>query len=439
MPRVEPSRHIPEIVGASRTLVLAPLIADGAGLEAAPGALLIEARRVLAAGSPESIGAVAGATTLRLDDHAVLPALVNVHSHLDLSHVGPRPYDGDFISWINAVRALRATSPQEEVAAVRRGIELSLAGGVAAVGDIAGIRSLVPYEELERSTLRGVSFVELFGLGPRQQLAIDFMRSLAVRIAGSPPAPTLRLGLQPHAPYSCGPEVFLEARRLALDHGIPLATHLGETLEELRFAARGEGPFAEFLHQLGVWEPATGCLGSHPLAALEAAFTGVPWIAAHLNYLPPDGLDRLASLPLTVAYCPRASDYFGHPHEGHPPHAYRAMLQRGINVAIGTDSILCVDTPDRLSPLDEIRHLFDRDGTDPATLLRIATLNGARALGLSPEAYTLSDTHSHTGVATRLAGVLAIPLAPGTGQRTVTLADALRSTSSPRWLLAPER
>ncbi len=434
-PAVSSTLLNPAIDPSARTLVSAALIADGTGFSAAPGAMLIEGRRVVAVGSPESIGRVGEATRLVLDREAVLPALVNAHTHLDLSHIGPRPYDGDFISWINAVRALRATSSGEEARAIRRGIDLSLAGGVAAVGDIAGVRSLVSHQELSRSPLGGVSFIEVFGVGPRQQLAIDFMRSIAARVGDTPSNCGVRLGLQPHAPYSCGPEVFLEARRLAQSHGIPLSTHLGETLEELRFATDGDGPFAELLQGLGLWDRSMACLGSHPLEALAAAFEGVPWIAAHLNYLPTGGLERLAALPMTVAYCPRASAYFGHPQGSHAPHAYRAMLERGIKVAIGTDSILCLDTPDRLSPLDEVRFLLERDGTDPTVLLGMATVNGALALGLPAAAFSVG----HADGVTPLAGLLAIAIASGTRDARGMLADALRSATLPRWLLPPRR
>ena len=67
------------------------------------------------------------------------------------------------------------------------------------------------------------------------------------------------------------------------------------------------------------------------------------------------------------------------------------MLDAGINVALGTDSIVCLpaDQCNRLSVLDEMGFLHQRDGTDPLTLLRMATVNGARALGVDENLVTL--------------------------------------------------
>src|SRR5690606_38178109 len=147
---------------------------------------------------------------------------------------------------------------------------------------------------------------------------------------------------QPHAPYSCGSRLY----DAAADLGLPLATHLAETIEEITFVRTGEGPFADLLRRIGVWDASiTGC-GLHPVDALAPALERGPWIAAHLNYIEARHIELLGRLGVSAAYCPRASEYFSHPAEGEAPHRYREMLAAGVNVALGTDSIVCLDTPD---------------------------------------------------------------------------------------------
>ncbi|MFO0875394.1 MAG: hypothetical protein U0575_15695 [Phycisphaerales bacterium] len=290
-------------------LVHAATVVDGAHVDASPGAALLEfddsppagdamSCRVIAAGSPESIGAVADATRVRLAGHTIVPSLVNAHSHLDLTHIGPRPFaaaggsasasagtaaatsDGTFAGWAAFVRSNRATTDRAIAASVDRGIELSRAGGVAAVGDIAGMRSPVPLARQRAAGLRGVSFIEIFGVGRRQAAAIDAMREIAAGwnnaapsdVDGSTALPPIAVcGLQPHAPYSCGTEVFVAAGELGERTGVPLATHLAETLEELEFAEHGTGPLAGLLREVGAWDESIRPWGAHPVEALAGA------------------------------------------------------------------------------------------------------------------------------------------------------------------------
>lgn len=420
-----------------RTLVHAATVIDGCGIHASPGALLFDHAPasepvLVASGSPETVGVVADATMLWLDRHTVLPALVNVHAHLDLTHIGPVAFGeivpghhadsvgSGFAQWGSFVMRRRAADDTSIADSVDRGIALSRAGGVAAVGDIAGAWSLVPAQRQRAAGVRGISFVEVFGRGPREVAAIQWMRGIAARERDvrSNATSSASIGLQPHAPYSCGSDVFAVAADCSEATGIRLCTHLAETLEEIEFAVHGSGPFADFLRSLDKFDPAIPPLGAHPLDALTPALSRGRWLVAHLNYVSQAQIERLATMPVEVAYCPRASAYFGHPRDGRPPHAYRAMLDAGVNVALGTDSILCLDTPDRISTFDEMRFLWRRDRTDPRTLLRMATVNGARALGLDEAPYTLRSGP--------VAGVIALEGA--------TLEEALLGSTAPQWV-----
>ncbi|MEM1424321.1 MAG: amidohydrolase family protein [Planctomycetota bacterium] len=419
------SSHAPPEPDAQETplRVEAACVADVVGSHA-PGALLIDRSGpdpvVLARGAPGTVRShprAAGAETLRLESSTLIPALVNAHAHLDLTHIGPRPFDRDagFVPWVDMIRAERVFEDAALRGSVREGLRMSRAGGVACVGDIAGVGSTAPGEELVRSGMRGVSFVEFFGLGARQATAIGAMRDVVSRVDGTE---RVRFGLQPHAPYSAGLGVYREAA--ALSGGYAFATHLAETPEEAEFVRTGGGPQRELLERLGVWDgtilddfdsPAS------PVAHLRGVLSDRV-LAVHLNGVSDDDLALLASSGTRVAYCPRCSDYFGR-NEDFGPHRYREMLEMGIRVALGTDSIINLpDGTTRIGTLDEMAFLHARDGTDPTTLLAMATTHGAAALGFQESLFTLADGP--------VAGVLAVP---GT-----SLADAIARAGEVAWI-----
>ncbi len=355
--------------------------------------------------------AAANAAVIDLPTSILLPALVNAHTHLDLTHIGPQPFDPDegFAGWARMIIRERLADPAELTASVNEGIRLSRAGGVVALGDIAGVLRTEPIHALRDSGLLGTSFIEFFGLGQRQEQAISSVQSL-LRTLGmsesSSESRGTRVGLQPHAPYTAGLRAFDWASRQQL----PLCTHLAETTSEHDFITHASGSFRAFLESMGLWDDSILTevgKGLHPIAHLAPALRAAPgrWLVAHVNDCDDPGLQILAETNTSVAYCPRSSSYFRN-HESFGPHRYRDMLRAGINVCLGTDSIVNLppDESDRLSTLDEMRFLFRRDATDPLTLLQMATTNGAHALRLEPALFLLRGRHP-------IAGLIALDLA----------------------------
>jgi cytosine/adenosine deaminase-related metal-dependent hydrolase len=330
---------------------------------------------------------------LDLGEAAVLPGLVNAHTHLDLTGLRDRPpFPGDFTTWLREVIASRrARAPERVEADIRAGIEESLAHGVTLLGDVsAGGAS---WEALAAAPLRAVVFQELLGL-PRER-ADAALEAARQWLAGYRATPTCRQGLSPHAPYSVRGNLFLEAARLAREQEprAPLAVLLAETREELELLHHHTGPFVAFLQELGVWDP--DGLADSPRSVMSLCNQAIPKLFIHGNYLAPTA--RFPQLS-SVVYCPRTHAAFGH-----PPHPFRSFLARGFCVALGTDGL--ASNPD-LDLLAEARflhqHYPDVGGAD---LLRMATLNGARALGWDGETGSLEAGKS--------ADLVVLPLPPG--------------------------
>jgi len=103
------------------------------------------------------------------------------------------------------------------------------------------------------------------------------------------------------------------------------------------------------------------------------------FVIAHGNYLKPKQWQKLHA-SASVVYCPRTHSAFGH-----EPHPYQGMLNDGVIVALGTDSL--ASNPD-LSVWNEARFLFHQ-GVEPQRVLEMLTINGAKALGLGEQFGTL--------------------------------------------------
>lgn len=407
---------------------------------AAPAARKPFAAEVIAIGPAGEVGAGAaaiGARRVDLPGHVLIPALVNAHTHLDLTHVGPRPHPAadrpgtGFTEWVRIVLQARATTDEQIAASVSEGVERSVSGGVVAVGDVGGVGRTAPLEALRASPLEGVSFIEFFGLGDRQAVAVSAMEALAA--ATSLDSGGVRLGLSPHAPYSAGLRVYEAAAELSARLGLPLQTHLGESLDERQFVMRGFGPFRRLFEELGLLNGSSLqdlARGRRPIEHLAGALAAASWSLAHGNDSTDEEIALLARAGASVVYCPRCHEYFGH-EATLGPHAYRRMLDAGVNVALGTDSIINLPlNPDgswpSLSTLDEARLLARRDGFDPTAALGMCTTRGARSLGLDESRFRLTSGS--------LAGLAAVEVGRAHGGP----AAAIMASDSPAVLLCAD-
>jgi len=335
------------------------------------GAVTLDHGRVV------SVGARDGSEDVALGRVAVLPGLVNAHTHLELSYLHGRiPPAPSFLEWVRPMLAARAQrSGADETAilgAARAAIQFARDTGTSLLGDVTNTLAVVAL--LRQAQMPACVFYELIGFSGRN--AEEQVASARTAIDAVESDDDIHLSLAPHAPYSVAPALFTAIRRDLDEHAPMVSTvHLGESPEEVEFLRKGSGPWRSLLEQLGVrnadWQ-APRCSPVEYLA--DMGFLTGSVLAVHGVQFEGTDLDRLRTLGVTLVSCPRSNRWVG---VGSPP--LEAFYAMDVDVAFGTDSLASVDDLNMFNELAEARRIAPK--VPARTLLRSATLTGAMALG----------------------------------------------------------
>lgn len=352
------------------------------------GVIDVEAGRIVGVREPEA-GSRTGSRhpapgTRDLGRVAVLPGLINAHTHLELSWMRGRvPPASKFTDWVKTLFAVRgrpdAGMSTEQGAAIPMAIAEAKASGTIAVGDISN--SLAAVGPMQEAGLDGVVFHELLGFKERNGALIAATQTLreTARAAGA------RVSLAPHAPYSTSLELFRAIRNAVSESecGV-MSVHLGESPEEVELLEKGTGAWRGMLEMIGAWRDDWDVPGCDPVSYLDRhGLIDSRTLLAHGVQFSDAALARVAELGATIVTCPRSNQWVG---VGYPP--IERFYRSGAKIAVGTDSLASVDDLNLFSELKTMRWLAPE--VTAGAILESATLVGARALGLDAELGSLT-------------------------------------------------
>jgi 5-methylthioadenosine/S-adenosylhomocysteine deaminase len=307
----------------------------------------------------------------------ILPGFVNAHSHLEYATYAGFGDGLSFAPWLllHIERKQRLELADMEAIA-RLGAAECLRSGITTVGDCSFMGAAAA--ACDELGLRAIVYLEVFGTDDGQltgRFAANRERiqdNLSSRV---------QLGVSPHAPYTCSPDLY----EACLELGLPAATHLNESADELAWLRSGTGPWEELAAAL---PPPLGESGIRALA--RRGLLGPRLLAAHCVHVEDDEIALIAEHDVAVAHCPRSNAYLGC---GTAP--LSELRDAGIRVCIATDSP--ASTPS-LDMFDELRAALASararerrpDALSASDALELATLGGARALGLDGETGSLT-------------------------------------------------
>jgi cytosine/adenosine deaminase-related metal-dependent hydrolase len=337
----------------------------------AGGRVAVDGAQIVWVGAADQPGAPDGEIR-DLGRGVLLPGLVNAHCHLELSHLyGHIDRSHGFVAWVRALVDARRVGDSGRVrSGAQRALRDLFRGGTAALGDVSN--ELQHLGVLAAAGIRTVIFYELIAWEPTKtaevlEAALHRRSTLEHSLRGS--GASVRLAA--HAPHSVSAE-FLRALVAA---GGPAAIHLAESAAESRFLLCGDGDWRVFLAERGLGQVAFHPPGCSPVAYADSLGVLRPGlVAAHCVEIDAADARTLAERGVHVALCPRSNRALGN---RMPP--LPLMLEAGVRLCLGTDSLASVDSLDVLQDAALLHREFPE--VDAHTLLRMATRGGAEALG----------------------------------------------------------
>lgn len=358
-------------------------------------ALIVDAGRI-AAVVPSAVADhdYAPRARVALPAHVLIPGLVNAHTHAAMSLLRGIADDVPLKAWLERhiwPRETRFVAPDFVRDGTLLGAAEMLRAGITCCNDMYfhPEAAAQAYEQAGMRAMLGTPILD-FPTPYATDADAYLQRGLAARDAFKD-SPRLAFSLAPHAPYTVGDDTWRSLVVYARQLDLVIQTHVAETAEEVAEArARShETPLAR-LDRLGA--------------------TGPAFVAIHAVHLDAHDIDLLAAQGCHVIHCPGSNMKLA---SGIAPAAN--LVARGINVALGTDGAA---SNNRLDILDEMRlasllakvSTGDAAALPAATVLRMATLNGAAALGLDARIGSLVPGKDADVTAVQLADVETLPL-----------------------------
>lgn len=396
------------------------------------GAVVVSGNQIRAVGEFSDLKSrFSGDEIFDFGEVVLLPGLVNAHCHLDYTGMaGQLSSPKTFLDWIPQMLAAKAAWSYADYArSWLNGAKMLLQTGTTTVADIEAVPELLP-EMWDATPLRVFSFLEMTGVRSKREPKEILDETLAK--INSLSHSRCRAGLSPHAPYSTPPELLRLSAEAAHERNLRITTHIAESEQEFEMFARARSKMFDWLKKNG--RDNSDCGHGSPVQHLErAGLLGENFLAIHANYLADADFDLLAKRNVSVVHCPHSHDYFKH--QKFPLERLRAV---GVNVCLGTDSLATIANDGKQKPqlnLFKEMRLLAKANPDLSmeTILQMATVNGARALGFTGKIGELSEN--------AFADLIAIPF---TGKITDIYDSVLHHASTisagmvdGKWAIAP--
>lgn len=332
--------------------------------------------------------------TVRLEQHVILPGLVNAHTHAAMSLFRGLADDLPLTDWLqNHIWPAETKWVRPEF--VRDGVELAIAEMLKSGTTCFADMYFFP-EETARTCLAAgmratVGLILIDFPTAYAQTPDEYLHKAIALHDGLRSSDLVRTAFAPHAPYTVSDGPLTKLRTLNDELNLPLHMHVHETAHEVAEAVR--------------------TTGQRPLARLAALDLLQPnLMAVHMTQVADDEIATLAQTGVNIVHCPESNLKLA---SGLCP--VHKLMQAGVNVALGTDGAASNNDLDMLGEMRTAALLAkgiaqDATAVSAHTALRMATLNGARALGLEDRIGSIKPGKSADLIAIDLASCATQPV-----------------------------
>jgi cytosine/adenosine deaminase-related metal-dependent hydrolase len=338
---------------------------------------------------------------LQLQNVVIMPGLVNTHVHLELPSLLDSIRAQAFPDWVlNLIRAKKKLNEKDYAFAVSHNIHTLIRTGTTTCAEICTHATSPAL--LKNSGMRARIYDEIITMGTKPLLSHRKDSAL------------VKSGLSPHSPYTVSEPVLRTLSSNRKKH-LKLAMHIAESKDEILLLQRRNSGL-EKLFRFANWDLTWAPKGSSSFEYLNRiGFLSPALLAVHAVQVTDDDIELIRRSGTSIAHCPRSNKELG---VGRMP--LKKFLNAGITVGLGTDSLASVPT---LNMWDEMRYAYRihrREGISAKDIFSLATIGGAKALGLDKEIGTLEPG--------KKADMIAVPLPKkNTGD---IYSDLLRETKS---------
>lgn len=356
------------------------------------GAVLVRDDKIVEIGDVEHLRAAHPEEPVRdLGLSALIPGFIDLHTHLEFSSMRGLVDDLPYSRWkLQLMEREKFLTEQDWHDAAMLGALESLRSGITCVADISDKGASTA--AVNAAGLRARIYREVATMDRKR--VDDVMRRADEDIHAwreSVDPDRVAVGIAPHAPYSCHPELFRKVADYAQD-GTPVSMHLAGSKEEYQFVKYGSSMLAvDYRRAAGEEPPLWLPTGVSPVRyVLQWGLFDVPNVlAVHVTQVDDSDIDVLASHDVNIAYCPRCNAKLG---MGIAP-LYK-FIQADLTVGIGTDSPASNNVMDmfdemRIGLLLQRAMLGEEHWLGARRFVKMATLDGARALGIDDKVGSL--------------------------------------------------
>jgi cytosine/adenosine deaminase-related metal-dependent hydrolase len=346
---------------------------------------------------------------LKLQNTVLMPGLINVHTHLELPELLNTIRSKAFSDWIlNLIKIKKGLTIEDYTASATKNITTIIQTGTTTIGEIC-TQGVSP-EFIRKSGLRAVVFYEIIKMGPRVR-----NQESRIRLPRGSNSALIKYGLSPHSPYTVSESILRDISLLSSKKNMRIAMHIAESKDELKLFLRKKSGL-ERLYNIASWNLDWAPQIDSSVKYLDCiGLLSNNLLAVHAVQITNKDIALIKRKVVSIAHCPRSNK---ETRVGRMP--LSKLLNAGITVGLGTDSL--ASTPS-LNMWDEMRfayHLHHRDGIAAKDIFKLATIGGAKALGLFKEIGTLEPG--------KKADIIAVPIpSHDSGDLFV---DLLRETNS---------